>query len=171
MTVEEISALNPELRRGRTPPGREGWDVRVPADRLEALSARWARRRAQDHPTQPYVVRFGESVAMIAHRYRTRERDLVELNGILDDETIGAGTTLLVPAVEPREEETPEEAPVVAVPQGVRPPAGTVRVIYRVSRGDTLWELSRFCNTRVAAVAERNHLDPHATLHPPLLLI
>ncbi len=169
VSVEEIAALNPELLRGRTPPSARTYEIRIPAGQSERFARAWSRLRPRDPAHRPYVIRFGETLAQVARRFRTTVRDLRTLNDSPEGEDLGAGTTILVPAVAPREDEV-GDPPVVAVPQGRFHYPGRRRVFYRVSSGDSLWRIARFFGVRPDEIARWNQLDPAATLHRGMFL-
>ena len=168
VSTDEIQALNPELRRGRVPP-RMARQVRVPASSAEAFAARWNSVRRQVPAHQPYTVRFGEDLDDVAHRFRTREATLQEMNAIEADERIGAGTVLLVPAGEPRDLPQ-EERPSIAVPEGRFAMGGRRRIFYRASRSDSLDTIARFFAVSEADLRRWNHVDPDARLQHGMFL-
>ncbi len=166
--VDEMRALNPELRRGRVPP-QHARRVRVPATAASHFAERWNRVRRRVPAHQPYVVRFGEDMDDVAYRFGTREATLTEMNGIEDDEVIGAGTVLLVPAGEPRER-PPEDRPRIAVPEGRFTHEGRSRVFYRTSRSDSLASIARFFQVAESDLRRWNHVDPDARLQHGMFL-
>lgn len=169
-TVDEIRRLNPALRRDRVPPGRERFAVRIPGGQRDAFARAWARIRPRDPVEQPYVVRFGEDLAAIARRYRTSERELRELNQLAEGDRIGPGFAMMVPAVQPREEERPAEAPVVAIPPGTFEYADRRRVFYRARRSDQLGEIARFFRITEDEIRQWNAIDPRASLQDGMFL-
>lgn len=118
---EEIKALNPELRKGTTPPHYSAYLLKVPFGKKEALlrniavaraqvpeprsyargkrrTVRAARRSRPDRPTLCYRVRRGETLSRIARRYGTSTRTLLALNGMRSGKQLKYGQALLVPA-------------------------------------------------------------------------
>lgn len=164
---EVLASLNPHLRRGRVPPGAE-YAVHVPAEHADTFAARWTRQRPSEPQPTAYAMRFGETLDDVAYRFRTTSRELVALNAIEDDERLGLGTVLLVPAVPPRER--PAEEPVVVVPDAPAPGGERERVFYRVSSGDQLDEIARFFRVGVDDLRRWNRVDPTAALHAGLVL-
>lgn len=168
-TVEELRRLNPALRRDRVPPGREHASVRIPSGRGASFAERWSRVRPGRAAHVPYVLRMGEDLAAVAHRFRTTEAALRELNALAEGDVVRPGFDLMVPAVPPREPryETP---PVVVVPPRTFAYEGRRRVFYRVTRGDRLPEIARFFGVSVSEVRQWNEVDPRATLQDGLFL-
>jgi len=165
---EELVALNPHLKRGRVPPGPD-YVVHVPAAKADAFAARWTRQRPSDPQPVAYPMRFGESLEDVAYRFQTSERELVALNAIDEDETLGVGTVLLVPAVTPRERPA-TDPPVVVVPDAPSPARDRVRVFYRVVPRDRVDEIARFFRVSVDELRRWNRVDPTAALHAGLVL-
>lgn len=166
--LDEIRALNPELRRGRVPP-QHARRVRVPATAASTFASRWNRTRRRAPAEQPYVIRFGEDLDDVAYRFSTRESSLKEMNGIEDGERVGPGSVLMVPAGEPRERPL-NERPQVAVPDGHFAMADRRRVFYRTSRADSLESIARFFQVSVADLRRWNHVDPDAELQRGMFL-
>ena len=159
---DRLRELNPHLRRNRTPPGRTA-RVHVPAEHLDEANAAWARLGAQASPaSETYVVRLGEDLRTVARRFHTSQGALRELNGIESDESVGAGTALLVPAGRRPEPADEDEAPLVAVPSQVAPPPGTRRVFYRARGGEALAAIAEGFGVSPVQLGHWNHLDPDA---------
>ena len=165
---EELVALNPHLKRGRVPPGPD-YAVHVPAAKADTFATRWTRQRPTDPQPIAYPMRFGESLEDVAYRFHTSERELIALNAIEPDETLGIGTILLVPAVTPRERPM-EEAPLVVVPDAPSPARDRVRVFYRVVSRDRVEEIARFFRVGLDEIRRWNRVDPTAALHAGLVL-
>jgi membrane-bound lytic murein transglycosylase D len=117
---------------------------------------------------RPYVVRFGETLADVAQRFRTTESALRTLNALEDEARVIAGFDLMVPAVEP-EDPPAEERPVVAVPDETTHP-GLRRVFYRVTDEDTAPSIARFFGVSVDDLRRWNHVDPHASFQRGMVL-
>ncbi len=89
--------LNPDLRRGITPPGRT-YLLKVPV----GASAGFAERLAQIPPEQrvaqlEHRVRRGETVSSVARRYRVSTSALRAANGLGKKSRLAAGQVLVVP--------------------------------------------------------------------------
>lgn len=168
--TDTLRALNPALRRGRTPPTAESWPVRIPPESADRFAERWARLRPEAPIHRPRTLRFGETLADLARETGTTVDELREINGVGEHERVGAGTVLLVPVGARRREPRDEEPPVVAVPDGPREVPGRRRVFYRVVRGDSLDEIARFFRVEPEDVRRWNHVDPQAVLQPGMFL-
>ena len=64
-----IERLNPQLRRGRTPPGVKNYRVRVPRGSSTAFAQRFPQMRGDWDGNDAYVVRHGERFEDIATRH------------------------------------------------------------------------------------------------------
>ncbi|MBK8479712.1 MAG: transglycosylase SLT domain-containing protein [Proteobacteria bacterium] len=192
-SIEQLRLLNPELRRGRTPPRAGVW-VRVPAGTSTRFYAALKRRRPGTPQQVWYEVRLGETLEEIALRHGTTTRALRRLNDLRADAPLRAGLALLVPRAEPAPltaapapgkgaaeaaspaasaaATTPEQAPVVvALPQDV-PAAlpGRRRVFYRTVLGDGLERVARHLGVTTNELARWNGLDPQARLVSKMIL-
>lgn len=169
-TTERLRELNPALRRGRTPPGRESFPVHIPAESAASFAERWARLRPSAPVHRSRVLRFGETLADLARELGVAERELRELNGVGEDERVGAGTTLLVPVTARPARAARAERPVVTVPDGPRDIPGRRRIFYRIVRGDRLEEIARFFRVGIEELRRWNRIDPDAELQPGMFL-
>lgn len=171
LPTEDLKALNPQLRRGRTPPGQTPYALRVPAASADGFHERWARLRSGQPTYRHHVLRFGEDLSDVAHRYRTTARRLAKLNGIDDASTLEPGTSVLVPAVEPREPDgEDEEPPMAAVPEGEFVYPDRQRVFYRVAGHDTPEDIAGFFGVTVEELRRWNAIDPSASLLDGMVL-
>lgn len=160
---EEVEFLNPQIRRNRLPPTNERYTLRVPAGQAAVFARRWTRLRPDEPAYARHVVRFGETLEHVAAQYGVSERQLVRINDAEDTSDLTAGTTLLVPAVEPKEK-PPEDKPVVAVPTLDAPPTGRRRVFYESRYQDEIEDVAKFFRVSVDELRRWNHLDPEASL-------
>lgn len=100
-----------------------------------------------------YVVRRGDSLTSVAHRFGLAVKTLAEANAIADPDRLRAGQVLTVPAPA-----APRRA--AAVTALLPPPSPVVVVgadrVHRVERGETLAAIARRYGTTVAALAESN---------------
>jgi membrane-bound lytic murein transglycosylase D len=92
-----LESLNPELRRGRIPPSKDRYHLRIPLGTYPRFV--WNYAELPDHRKQPattYRVRSGDTLSEIAQRYGTSSSVLQRLNG-LNDTLIRQGQRLVVP--------------------------------------------------------------------------
>ncbi|MDA1313594.1 MAG: LysM peptidoglycan-binding domain-containing protein [Acidobacteria bacterium] len=151
-TAETIKQLNPALLRSATPP--YSYDLRLPTgsgetflSRLEAIPSdkRLAWRRHQ--------VKEGESLAVVAKRYRVNESQILAHNPIEEDK-LGSGDWLTIPAPPARLSYYGSSGGGGA---GGLLESGTGR--YRVARGDNLGSISSRFGVSIANLRQWNGLS------------
>jgi membrane-bound lytic murein transglycosylase D len=132
--VEDLRALNPELRRLATPADRT-FALRVPAGQAQAVAACLAQLPIEKRVSfRKHVVRRGQTLAAIARSNGVAARDIAEANGLTLQKRLRVGTELIVPI--------PAKPRVTRVRRGVPAPAkapdGEGGVHHRIRPGDTL---------------------------------
>jgi membrane-bound lytic murein transglycosylase D len=164
--VAELEALNPELRRKRTPPG-ERWAVRVPRG-----TAAIAAQRLPDvkEAIAPYTLRFGERLDDVARAHGASTRELRSLNGVDDPSELRPGLTIVVPAGRKPLPSPPSETVIVAVPDKDAVVAGRKRVFYRTLATDTVADIAAFFGVKTSDLQRWNNLDADARLASSMVL-
>jgi peptidoglycan lytic transglycosylase D len=174
--IDEIQALNPELRRWTTPVRESNYELKVPLGTAETVSAKLAATPAADLASLNfYMVKRGDTLPLIARKLHVSKADLAEANYIQATSRILAGQKLIVP----------HEATVLMAAQTDRPAPATearktvteagqlaratessnrVRISYQVKRGDTLASIARIYQTTVAALKTWNPRLPGGQL-------
>ncbi len=167
-TIDEIQALNPELRRWTTPVKYE-YDVKVPVgagDRLKTELA--AAPAAELMALKWHTVKRGESIKTIARKLGVSRTDLAEANGLSVKAKVRTGQRLIIPRapatlLAARTDRQPPASLTVsrsvadaANTPDARPASG--RVVYRVKRGDTLFGIARLHDTTVEKIKTWNRL-------------
>jgi membrane-bound lytic murein transglycosylase D len=165
----ELLALNPELRRGRTPAGGATYRLRVPRSAVSRFTGK-GKRPGPTEQVREHIFRFGETLDVVAGRYRTTARELMKLNDIEPGERIVPGSPILVPDTEPRGDDVAEEPLVVAVPDDTLRIAGKRRVFYRVISGDDIGAIAEFFRVRPDELLSWNRVEPTANLPEGLVL-
>ena len=95
-----IQSLNPELRRGRVPPSKDRYHLRIPLGSYPRFAWNYADLpERQKQPATTYTVRSGDTLSEIAVRFGTSSDVLRRLNS-MDDTLLRAGDTLVVPVRE-----------------------------------------------------------------------
>ncbi|MEW6601528.1 MAG: LysM peptidoglycan-binding domain-containing protein [Nitrospirota bacterium] len=154
ISLEELTALNPELRLQVTPPNR--YNLRVPAEKKDSLLAcidtlpAWAAS-GDDLllSSSAYVyhrVRTGETLAGIAKKYHSSTRSIARVNNLNRSYFIRAGQKLKIPLSSSTANSYTAKTEV--------PSNGK----YRVKRGDTLWLIARKFNTNTRTLQQLNNL-------------
>lgn len=163
--LKDLLALNPELKKARTPPG-DDYALRVPpgvAGRAESVGSDRGREMVE------HRVRFGERLRHISQLYGVSRRTLRRLNALNSGDEPAPGALLIVP----RPSAPPdiiEELLIVTEP-GVDFRPGDRQVIYFPVRwGMSVAEVAAFFNVTPGAVAAWNGLDPKANLQKNMAL-
>ncbi|HEY3358757.1 MAG TPA: LysM peptidoglycan-binding domain-containing protein [Polyangia bacterium] len=168
----DLVALNPDLKRHRTPP--RPWNLRVPRGTADRVARNFDAARREYEKIDTYVVRFGERLDDIAARYKIAMKDLRKLNGIEDSAEVRAGVVMLVPRRTPAElqaeADRETEETIVAVPDKDAKVEGRERVFYRVRDGDGLPEVARFFKVSLEDLARWNAIDLTVKIQPGMIL-
>ena len=182
-TIDEIQALNPELRRWTTPVRDAQYALKVPSGTADQVTARLADAAAAELASLNwYTAKRGETLALIAKKLKVAKNDLAEANYLSVKARVATGQRLMVPrevtelmaARVIATEETarvakPEKTPAVAVARRTVPETGAlassagpnrIKVIYAVKPGDTLASIARLFKTTVAALQTWNPRIP-----------
>jgi membrane-bound lytic murein transglycosylase D len=180
-SIDDVRALNPELRRLTTPVRDPQYEVRVPVGTAAAFEQRLAEASPADLATLKwYVIKRGDTIATVARRNRVKQADLAAANGLSRRSRLKVGQSLVIPGApavllatrtprstpalvasadgsangpaEPVKETTLAEATTAAA-------AASNRVVYRVKRGDTLYKIAQLFDTTVARIKSLNRLN------------
>jgi membrane-bound lytic murein transglycosylase D len=163
VSAAEVAALNPELRRGRTPP-EGGWQARVP----HGVGARFLAAQ-QKEAVEPFVVRFGERLEDIAAAHGITLRELRALNGVDDSAEVHPGLTLVVPSGK-SPLPPPSDIVIVAVPDKEAQVSGRKRIFYRTLPQDSPTDIATFFKVKPTDLARWNNLDLEAKLANNMVL-
>jgi len=143
ISFDELRRLNPELRRSVTPPGQDGYYLKVPVGTSGRVEQAKSRLKTWTQPSPPrrtwYRVRRGDSLSVIAHRFGTSVRQLKNLND-LSGNLIRVGQRLRVNRDVKKLTDT-----------------GDVKW-YRVRRGDSLWSIAKRFRVSVHDLKVLNNL-------------
>ena len=138
---------------------RVGQKLRLPRDEQLLVDPLYAAAASELQQLQSgliaservtHKVRSGESLSVIAKRYKVSVRDLQNWNGISDPHKLRIGQTLTVfhsPA-----------------PSAAKARSGTIR--HTVRRGDSLWSISRHYKVKVNDLMRWNDLRRNAVIRP-----
>jgi len=151
VSVDELRALNPELRRSVTPPQREPFMLTIPVGTRSILEDALAKLPAENGVHSfAYRVKRGDTLGRIAAQYNTTVEDIMAHNG-LRNHIIRVGQSLVIPAA-------------AAASTGAKMAASrtlaasTGDTVHVVEPGDSLWEIAREYGTTVTRLSEINGL-------------
>lgn len=136
VAYQQLKELNPELKRWCTPPGVKDYQLRVPvgsADQVVNLYAQLPRdQRARYHRHQ---IKKGDTLQVLARKYRIQVDDIIALNNIRNPRAIQIGTNLILPL-----KEGFTRLPVNELTDSY---VRSRRQTYKVRQGDSLWSIAR----------------------------
>ncbi|HEX9368803.1 MAG TPA: LysM peptidoglycan-binding domain-containing protein [Vicinamibacterales bacterium] len=169
-TVDEIQALNPELRRWTTPVKYPKYEVKVPTGTADRLNARLADASPADFSVLKwYSAKKGETLLTVARRFGVSRADVAEANNLTAKARLRPGQELIIPrapatllaARAERAAPTAVASRAIAAPAEsarLTTPAQVVHVTYKVKRGDTLFSIAQLFDTTVAKIKSWNRL-------------
>ena len=171
-SIDQIQALNPELRRWTTPVRDEAYELKVPVGTAPVVTAQLQDAATLELATLKwYTVKQGETLATVARKLGVSRTDLAEANYLKTSARIGAGQKLMVPhestvllAARADRPAPMAESPAfngvdTVVPAVDSEPAERVKIQYEVKRGDTLASIARVFRTTVSALQMWNRID------------
>jgi membrane-bound lytic murein transglycosylase D len=151
-----LKDLNAELRHGCTP--NDAHALKVPAGKGEMLLAKLDHIPVWQPPVPAYVVhrvRPGESLSVIAARYKTSVRSIMAMNGLRRSHYLRVGWKLRIPT---------SKVSTSQLHKLKRPPVQTASlkddlVTYVVEEGDSLWIIAKRYGTTITVIQSLNHLS------------
>ncbi len=145
-----LKDLNPALRHSLTP--QRPYALKVPEGKGTELLSKLDQIPVWRPAYVMHMVRKGESLSLIARRYRTSIRAIMDLNGLRSSHFIREGWRLKIPS-------TGTYASLEEVPSPV--PGSAVEgktTEYVVQKGDSLWKIANRFGTTTMSIKSRNQL-------------
>ena len=175
VSIDEIQALNPELRRWTTPVKYSDFQLKVPTGTGERFQTRLAEASPSDMTALKwYTVKGAESLTTIARKLKVRRTDLAEANTLSIKSRVRAGQELIIPRAPTtllagRTERTaPAEVASRSLSGSATVADATPRVqspiVYRVKRGDTLSSIAQLFDTTITRIKSLNKLRGNAVV-------
>jgi membrane-bound lytic murein transglycosylase D len=97
-SLKEIKDLNPELRRGVTPPNETEYEIKIPFGKKDFFLKNFeALQPLEKFQFKTHFVKKGEALKGIANHYRVDLEPLLEINHLNKTSSISKGMTLLIP--------------------------------------------------------------------------
>jgi membrane-bound lytic murein transglycosylase D len=151
ISVDEktLMDLNPELRY-RILPG-DNYRLRIPPGDSDLLMANIDQIPVAHPPQRAYVyhrVRNGETLSVIARKYRASVRDIMQANNLRRSNYIVAGKRLKIP----------QHGYLQNSPQITQKPSDGQAVKHIVRKGDSLFTIAKQYGTTTTKIQELNHL-------------
>ncbi len=144
---DRLKELNSELRQNVTP--NTTYELKVPEGKGEILIAKLNDIPVYVPPVPAYVthrVRSGESLSVIAEKYNTSIKSIMNMNGLKSRNFLRAGWKLKIPTGKYT------SAPALTVSSGEK-------IEYIVRKGDSLWKIADSFNTTVQSIKAINGLQ------------
>jgi len=141
--------LNPELRYKICPEDR--YPLKVPPYKSEVLLTQLDQIPVSTPPSRAYAyhrVRPGETLSLIAKRYRTSVSKIMRANNLRRSNYIVAGRLLKIPQRGYR-----YHPPKISMPKYGR------SAVHVVKKGDSLWTIAKQYGTTTKKIQELNHLS------------
>ncbi len=148
VSVDELRALNPELRRSMTPTSHH--DLKVPVGTAPTIQAKLAAH-TDFIKFRFHTVKSGETLNAIARKYGFTTKQLRDAND-LRTSRVTRNQPLMIPL---------RPAVALSTASAARPaaaPAASVTSAYRVRQGDTLYSIARQFDTTVDDIKRLNQL-------------
>jgi membrane-bound lytic murein transglycosylase D len=171
-TEDVISDLNPELRRGVTPPDISPYRLRVPKGSGDLFASVYHDLpRSTRTEWAQHTVRKGETLGKIAKRYGVSAGEIASVNKLSSKHRLTIGQALVIPipsaAVTRRADkptETVYEAPAPRETADAAPPAENGGQKYTVQAGDTFWDLAKKFGLTTSTIRQANRMEAHDRL-------
>jgi membrane-bound lytic murein transglycosylase D len=175
-TIDEIQALNPELRRWTTPIKDGQYELKVPIGASENIARQLDDLADGDLVSLKwYTVKRGQTLLSIAKSLGVKKADLAEANDLRLTARLASGQKLMVPreagVLMTGRAERPvpaaeSHATVAHATELARPaiPSGRIKETYKVRKGDTLASIARLYKTTVVSLRTWNPRMPGGRL-------
>jgi peptidoglycan lytic transglycosylase D len=167
-SIDEIQALNPQLRRWTTPVKYPTFELKVPEGTGDKFEARLADATPADfNALKWYTVKSGDTLLTIARKLGVSRTDLAEANSLSVKSRVRGGQDLIIPRAPATllASRTDRTAPVELASRPVSgtatitdAPAHSRTIVYKVKRGDTLFSIAELFDTTVAKLKSWNQL-------------
>ncbi|MBW2221398.1 MAG: LysM peptidoglycan-binding domain-containing protein [Deltaproteobacteria bacterium] len=152
ISYQDLKALNPELRKNVTP--TNPYSLKVPEGKVEIVLAKLNDIPIWVPPVPPYVthkVRRGESLSVIASKYRTSVRAIMAMNGLKRSSYIKQGWRLKIP--------TNGKTSYRKTRSSIRSTKLEGNLTeYVVRKGDSLWKIAKRFRTTTKSIQSLNQL-------------
>ncbi len=190
LTVDDLQALNPELRLPVTPGQPEGYTLRVPAGSRDAVLAAYADAPTAKPPTfKTYVAKKGDTLPRIAKRHGVSVAALASANSLSTKSKVASGQEIMIPekvasastrkgtaatgktttSTKKKSSSPPKIAQASTAKTPKTASAEPTQKSYRVRSGDTLYRIAVDHDVTVAEILAINSLGG-VGIHPGDLL-
>lgn len=166
-TTEVLEDLNPELRRGVTPPDESPYRLRIPKGTEQLFTAVYRDLpRSSRTEWARHTVRKGETLGKISNKYGISVADIVAANKLKSKHKLSVGQSLVIPvpmaaandvSEKPvrKSESTLSEKPLPVSADGKK---------HKIKSGDTLWDLAKKYGVTTSEIRQANRMGAHEKL-------
>ncbi len=167
-SYEIIKELNPELKKGMTPPLSPNYPLRIPEGTKTLFEENFGKVPEYTKILkQKHRVRRGETLLSISKRYGVPIQDLADTNSLDPNSKLHRGKILIIPLG--KADQTGDSSPVIAPKSNLKMGAslrsctkcrnGQRYALYKVKKGDTLYHLSKKYSVEIASLKNINHIQ------------
>ncbi len=150
-----LQELNPELRRGVTPPNYSEYRLRIPAGTKKLFAQKF---KGFDAKTSglfvEHKVKKGQTLSHLSHKYGVPISAIMELNGLTNRHRLSVGQRLIIPGNRQMAEKSTSKVSSSKKAKNT----GSGSFIYAVKKGDTLTKLALKFNTTAGDIRRLNTL-------------
>jgi membrane-bound lytic murein transglycosylase D len=173
--LEDLQALNPELRSAVTPAQPEGYLLKIPSGQRETVRLAYAAVPTARPPAfRTHVTRKGETLPRIARHYGVSVASLAAANSLNTHSRISRGQDIMVPekvaSAKPAQSKSvkKKKSSPTRVAQASPVPAKKTlpHKSYKVRTGDTLYRIALKHGTTVAEILAINSLGGASAIRP-----
>jgi membrane-bound lytic murein transglycosylase D len=144
-----LKELNPELRYQIVP--GENYALKIPPGKSQMLLARIDQIPVSHPPQRAFIyhrVRHGESLSVIARKYRTSVGKIMRANNMRKSNYIVAGKRIKIP----------QRGYMTQTSQIIRKPKNGEALAHRVRKGDSLYIIAKLYGTTTKKIQDLNNL-------------
>lgn len=165
---ETVKELNPELKKGMTPPLYPNYPLRIPEGTKSIFEENFGKVPEYTKVLkQKHRVRRGETLLSLSKRFGVPVQDLADTNGLEQGSKLKRGKILIIPLgkADQSGENTPVVSPKSSLKMGAtlqkcnRCRTGQRYTSYKVKKGDTLYHISKKYDVAIASLKKLNHIQ------------
>jgi membrane-bound lytic murein transglycosylase D len=166
-SYETVKELNPELKKGMTPPLYPNYPLRIPEGTKSIFEENFGKvPETTKVLKQKHRVRRGETLMSLSKRFGVPVQDLADTNGIEQGSKLKRGRILIIPLG--KADQSGDNSPVITPKTPLKMGAflkncrscktGRKYASYKVKKGDTLLRLSHRYSVEIASLRNINHI-------------
>jgi len=168
--LKSLIKLNPQLRRGCTPPGYSDYEILIPRGTKEQFQTYYDQLPASKRLTfRRHKIKRGETLSNIALTYDISVKSIMKMNRLNNRHRIREGKSLIIPlptsytiakksgykAGKRKQKKLPDYSG-----QGYR------KLVHQVAEGDSLWRIGRLYGVSVSSLQRWNLQGKRAYIRP-----